>query len=146
MRFLYKMLIGLILFNSMLMTFSYFFPMSNIESKAHNITGDPTYTSYGNMETGIFKNMYMSALASGGVIFLGSILIGAFTGSFNLWVGIGAVVSIFVGLWNMSWGVIKGLTDSYPVVKDLVFIMSIIIGILAVMSIAEILTAQRGAD
>jgi hypothetical protein len=142
MRFLYKMLIGLILFNAMLTIFAGFFPMSSEGELAHNVTGDSAYTGYSIMNTGIFTG----AVASGGLVFAGSAIIGAITGSMNLWIGAGLVVSIIVGLWNMSWGVIKSLTDAYPIVKDLVFVMSIVIGIIAVMSIAEIITAQRGAD
>jgi len=144
MRFIYKMLLGLILFNAMLVIFAYFFPMS--PATGHDISGDTTYSNYGNIGSGLFNNMYTNAVATGGIVFGGSILVGIFTGSLNLWIGIGAIVSVFVALWNMSWGTIQNLTSSYPVVNDLIVVMSIVIGILAVISIAEVLTAQRGAD
>jgi hypothetical protein len=146
MRFIYKLLIGLILFNAMLVIFSGFFPASNQASFAKNVTTDPAYASYsGNIDTSTFTNMMLRAGVSAGAVFTGALIIGLFTSSLPLWLGIGIIVSIFVGLWNASWTVVLGITN-YPIVNDLVTVMSIIICLLVLLSIAEVLTAQRGAD
>lgn len=61
-------------------------------------------------------------------------------------VGIGAFISILCSVWMVTIGTIDEFVGSYPVVKGLILIITIVIGILAVLTVVEILTEQRGVD
>ena len=141
MRFLYKLLFGLIIFNAMLILIADFFPASVEEEKAT----DSDYSEYETIDQGLFQNMWVRALSTGGAVFGLSLIAGVLARQVALFAGIGAFIALFVGLWSGASAIITRITN-YPVVDGLMNVITICIGILMVISVIEILTAQRGAD
>lgn len=145
MRFIYKILIGLIIFNGVLIAFSPFFPASTESKHAIDVTGDDDITQYGGLDQGLFGDVWGTALSVGGVVFGASLLLGVLAKQVALFVGIGAFIAIITGLWSITNGVVVRLVN-YPIVNTLVTLIIIIIGIVGVLSVVEMLNAQRGAD
>ena len=141
MRFIYKLLLGLILFNAMILIFASYFPSSPYTGK--NITTDPTYSSFRNIgSTEMIKDMIIT---SGG-IFAVMIAIGVLTQNRVIWVGAGSLVALIAGLWRGMSGTLMPMVSQNSIVNQFYNILIISIGILAVISIIEILTGQQGAD
>lgn len=140
MRFMYKLLLGLIIFNSMLVIFSYYMPHSTAQYGAENITSD--YSSYrtANIEsyiTRIFSDpssliLFAILMGIGG---LGSLFAGIHTKAF---LGISLVFSFVMYVLDGSLNVFTNMTN-YPVVSGLFSFMLILIGIVFFLSIGDAL-------
>lgn len=145
MRFIYKILIGLILFNGILIAFSDFFPESTESEHAIDVADTESISDYGNLNQGLFGSMWTDALAVGGSVFGLAILMGVLAKQVALFAGIGAFMAVLTGLWSATNGVVTKLVD-YPIVNSVVTLIIIVIGIISVFSVIEMLNAQRGAD
>lgn len=147
MRLIYRLLIGLILFNAVLFIFAQeFFPATSEGQDAIDPTNITTYSDYEQLEEGAFAAAFTNAIFVSSFILGGSVLAGLWTKNLALWIGIGAFMSVLIALWNVAWGTVVRLTGEYEVVSYFITVMSIIIGILAVLTVVEILTGQRGLD
>jgi len=145
MRFLYKLLLGLIIFNAMLILFSGYFPDSGQETYA--TTPDDGYTGYKSFQNAnIFSTMWTSGLTTGVAVFGMALLFGVLAKQVALFAGIGAFIAVFTGLWAGASGVIFNMTNAYPMVHGLAIIITICIGVIAVFSVVEMLNGQRGMD
>ena len=147
MRFVYKILIGLLIFNSMLLLFAPFFPVetTTISESATNITSDSEFTSYQNIgSAGMIGNMILT----GGGVFAGAIVLGLLTQQLGLFIGAGSFIALISGLWVGASGVIVPIlqiADNW-IVMAMYSLITVIIGIVAVIAVVEMFTAQQGGD
>lgn len=147
MRFLYKILIGLIIFNGVLVLFgSEFFPHTTYDEKAVDVVNTTEVSGFRTLDQYLFEDAWSTAGTVGLAIFGVSLVIGYLTRNLALFIGIGAFISILCSVWMVTIGTIDEFVGSYPVVKGLILIITIVIGILAVLTVVEILTEQRGVD
>ena len=146
MRFVYKILIGLILFNGMLMIFSSYFPASTATTEYGNVadvTGEETFTQYRGF-TGY--GVLMDALATGAAVFTLTIVLGLASRNLPLFIGVGAFMAILSGLWVATTSIFTKMFESTPTVGSLYILITIVIGVVATFSVIEIFTGQAGAD
>ena len=144
MRFIYLVLLGLIIFNGVIIAFSDFFPLANQDVHAVNVT-DEYGDSYGNLNQGLFGSVWADAISVGGAVFGLAILLGVLAKQVALFAGIGGFIAVLCGLWSATNGIVTNITN-YPVVNTLVTIIIIVIGIIAVFSVIEMLNAQGGVN
>ena len=145
MRFIYKILFGLIIFNALIILFSGFFVGTLETDKAVDVAGNSTLSQYKDVDQGLFSNMWTNALLVGSAVFSLSILLGVLAKQVALFAGIGAFVALVTSVYSSVNSVIGGLGD-YPIVSGLITIVTIVIGLIAVFSVIEMLNAQRGVD
>jgi len=147
MRFLYKVLIGLIIFNGVLILFSDFFPYSGEGEQAYDVLkeGEEGFESEYKLDEGLFGGVLTDAVGVAGTVLASAVIIGILSHQVTLFVGVGAFIAVVSGLWVTTNGVLTKLAN-YPIVNGLVTIITIVIGILAVLTVVEIFTAQRGVD
>lgn len=146
MRFIYKILLGLIIFNSMLVFLAGFFAINGVnpveENAAYNFTDDPDYQSY--IITGdIFDVTTLS-------IFGVSITIGLISSALlHSPVPLGACFfsGFIAALYIKSAGVIGNLAPSGNwIISGIITLVGIAIGLIAAFTIIEFFAGQAGAD
>lgn len=146
MRFIYKVLMGLILFNICLFVFTPFFPSSSTQGQ--DLTEDGSLSSYeGWGSESMFSSIILTFLGVSTGIFAVSIAAGIASQQFGLFLGVGGFISIVAGLAASSYRVINQVTNmaDNSIISTLVSATMIMIGIIAVLTIVEMFTAQRGA-
>lgn len=141
MRFVYILVIGLFAFNMILLTTADFFPKTEYDAFATNTTGNVEYGKY----EGGFANIVLPAVAASFTTFIGAVLIGIATKNVGLYTGIGMFMSILTGLW-VGVSNILGELFKAAYVRDIYLVISICVGILATISIIEMLTGQQGGN
>lgn len=150
MRNIYFILLGLIIFNGVLIALAGFFPYSIYETEtvAYNVTNAYGET-YGSMDQGIFGLMFNtitgSALTTGIAIFGVAILAGVLSKQVALFIGIGAFISVLCTTWVVVNGIVTKLAN-YAIVNTLVTLIIIAIGFVALLSVVEMLNAQGGVN
>ena len=143
MRFIIKLMIGLILFNAMIVIFSGFMPHPTIQNNAVNVTEE--YGGYKTINIGnTIKNILLTPDNAG--IFITLLGVGALAGIFSgmniaLYLGISIVLGILLTVLNGTLKVFIFL-DNYPVVSALFSVMLIIIGIIAILSVGDTLMSR----
>ena len=150
------MLLGLIIFNSVLIIFSgYFVYMPTDPSGPYgaiDVSGDPDIAKYG--EVGSIGSFLGALFSSGetlwiiGIIIVGSGFIGYFTGgakNLPLALGIGLFLSMVVALFNTTKNVFFQIPPA-GVVSSLTAVIFIGIGLLTVWTVGEMLLGSRGVD
>ena len=153
MRFIYKLLIGLILFQGLtvLFTASYagvsIFPATGYDPSTINVTEQ--YGGY-TLDRGPIALMGMifpaSALAAMGAIGATSLILGLLAKSI-VPLGAGAFVAIITGLYIGASGILFNIDPTNnPIISGLITIVGIVIGIIVVFSVAEMFVGQSGAD
>ena len=144
MRMIYKILMGMILFNSMLIMFSPFFPSTGLEEKASDTS--TTYAEYEPTNPATLLGLIFSANAVAAMGVIGGISIIATLVSKSLVpLGVGAFAAIVTGMYIGASNIFLNLTDS-PTVNGLVTIIGIMIGILTVFTAAEAVMGQQGVN
>ena len=147
MRFIYKLLIGLIIFNSMLLLFAGFFPVetTTISESATNITSDSDFTSYQNIgSASTIGNMILT----GGGVFAGAVVLGILTQQLSIFIGAGSFIGLITALWVGASGVIVPIlqmADNW-IVLAMYSLITVIIGIVAVIAVVEMFAGQQGGD
>jgi hypothetical protein len=145
MRLIFKILLGLIIFNALLVMTSNVFTYESTGVSGENITGGTTYTSFKNMSLGeVFLNFI---IISGGVF--GITLVVSFFGSnapLGQMIGAGSVIAIITGLWGSLTQPFQSLTAGDPYVSQIYNLFIICVGIVAVMSVIEIFTGKGDVD
>lgn len=140
MRFIYLLLLGLVIFQGMLVTLSPFFPGATEHEYSMDVQSE--LQEYGNLSSSqMFSSMWATALTAGGAIFGVSLLIGVFSRNLPLFAGIGAFIGLLTGLWVSTASILTPIT-SYPYVSGLFAIITIATGIIATFSVVEMLTGQ----
>lgn len=156
MRFIYKLLFGLIIFNACIMLFSGMFnyaSVSDLDEDAVDVEDEygDTYGNPGNLWSGIVSNLFsLPSIAALLIIFAGSGVVGKFTSgnySLTLVTGIGLFIGLLSALWISTFQTITEITSSYGLLLNgLVSIITIVVGLLMVFSIIEMLVGQHGVN
>lgn len=141
MRFIFQLLIGMILFNAMLIIFApYFDNPSFVEGV--DVTESDSFTDYEELNImGILQGFIGTFLLSFFItLFMGKLIGG------NIPVGqlLGAclVVSIFVGLWSGLSNPLVGIAGSYPTIMPFYTIFTVVLGVVVMISVVEIFTGK----
>lgn len=141
MRFIFQLLLGMILFNAMLMVFSPYFPSHTIVSGV-DVVNQSNIIAYQNYDVrpilenffGVFIGTFFVSIfigyVSGGTLPLGQLL------------GASLVISVFVGLWNGLTSPLVGIASSFPSVAPFYTIFTIVLGIVVMISVVEIFTGK----
>jgi hypothetical protein len=152
MRFIYVVLIGLVVFNAMLMLFASSF---NQRSGLDDVGVDTASTldDYGDIANAmsfigglinwpLFIGMFTGFLAAG---FLNRFAGGTY--STTLILGVGLFASIISSLWFKTFETINQITGQYgDMLNGIVAIITIAIGLLVVFTVTEFFTGQQGAN
>ena len=151
MRKLYLAIIFLMLFNSFLVLTAVFFD-GNVEYSAVNITSDSEFSDYqdfgniGNIILVMLQNPVTWGLIA--IVTVSSGVVGYFTGGAKnvaLYLGIGLFISVLTGLFSSSITVLTN-NQTNPLVLGTVNMISVILSLLFVFTIAEMLSGQGGVD
>ena len=145
MRFIYKVLIGLVIFNGMVLALTSFFPYTLEAEHATDIVQDSNLDGYESLSPAIFSSIWGQAGAVALGIFVGSLAIAIISQQYALFIGIGAFISFITMIWSLTSSIVLKM-GNYPIVNSILTIILICIGIISVLSIVEMLNAQRGAD
>ena len=151
MRFFYKLIIGLILFNSFLIIFSNPSLIPNVTThNAKDISGDANYSTYKYDLRAVIGNVIGNNIVTVGTLFgvllTAGAVISIFTGiNMPLYIGISLIVSIVSSLYMMMMDVFTDLMN-YPIVSAIWVLLTIIIGIYFVFSLGDILLGRSDAD
>lgn len=146
MKFLYKIVLGLMLFNSILLLFSGFFPTDTDQYDAINITGDSDYQDY--KITGGFFSFGLDSITLGAgafAVFFSFGLLASWAMKSPVPIGAGLFSGLIAGLYVGPAVVIYNLTDNI-IVTGIIGIISIAIGVLAFIAIIEMFSGTGGAN
>jgi len=146
MKFLYKVILGLLLFNSILLLFSGFFPTDTSQYNAINITEDADYNEY-KITGDIFKlDSYGIYLGVGSVISFTLIgVIAAYAFRSPVPVGAGLFSSLVSSLWISTSSVLSSLNlTSNPIISGMISLIGICIGVLCFIAIIEMFSGTGG--
>ena len=145
MRIIYKVLLGLIIFNVMLVVFANFFPGEE------TVTGTDTTTTLAGYKNFSTASMISNAILTGGGVFA-AVVVGSFllkgsipTGQF---IGAGSIIALIAGLWAVTSAPILSIVNSYGGAYGMIFydVLVICIGIITVFGIAEIFTGRGDVE
>ena len=152
MRFIFKLALGMIIFNAMLIMLGQYFPDANDITTKNPMTDDPNVDK----EVGEYKSLNKGTITNWIIdfagIFGGTVLIGAlasklagFTISINQFIGASLIISIFFSLWNGFTSPLVGISESMGLTTwyDLFLIL---FGIIVILSVAEIFTGKGDID
>ena len=156
MRFIYMILIGMVVFNGCLMlladSFNYAADTS-LDENAVNVSElyGASYGNPGNLWSGVVNNLFsIEAITALLLIFGTSGIIGKFTGgqySLTLITGVGLFIGIISALWISTFKTINSIVGGYgSLLNGMVSIITVAIGIIIVFSIIEIFTGQQGVN
>ena len=141
MRFVFQLLLGMVLFNAMLIYFSPFFP-SNPNYQAVDITESDRFSNYLNLNIGSLLSGFFTAFITS--FFITALIGFIFSGNLPIAQLLGAslVISVFVGLWNGLTSPITSILSSFPDVFPLYTIFTIALGVVLMFSVIEIFTGK----
>lgn len=149
MKFIYVLILGLVLFNGFLLAFSSFFPQSAYGPENPNVANVANETVTSSYSGGIVNlgSFGVDALLTGGVT-MGAIisfaLLGAIIGrgqNLPLWLGVGVIIGLISSLWLITTKVFTPMFG-YPVVREIYTVITIVIGILVILGLADIVTLR----
>ena len=146
MRIIYKLLIGMLIFNGV------YLALSPVFNTAEFTADDPSgienverYKSMGGLDIG-------TMLVTGVGTFIGAIVIGAFSfGSVSISLGTiiatSTIVGLLAGLWRGASGIFEPmLAMGGNTASDFYTIFVIVLGIIITLTIAEMFGGQSGVD
>lgn len=139
MRFIFKVVIGMIIFNALLFLFASTFATTGNQGK--DIDATDSELGY-KIDSDQF--VYSLLLSGGGVFIIGGIA--ALITRNSIWVGVGALMAIIFGLWSAGSGNIGELFNEYPLANTLWNILNIIFGVIATIAVVEIFTGRSSDD
>jgi len=152
MRFIYKALLFMLLFNAFLFMFSDVFE-TEVDYNPQDPSANEAISNYGEVNnfSTIIKTFLTSkaSLAIIGVVFATALaskwLIGGKL-STTLLIGVGAFVGIIVALYNASVQVMLNIANSNSYIDETVTIIQIIFGIIIVFTVVEMFVGQQGVN
>lgn len=140
MKLLYKLLLGALIFNSMLVLFSAFFISSPISEGAINVSSDPTYAEYKLSENSIVSMSGLSVSVMGISFALGAIASWLMKSPIPIGVGLfGSIIALFAGPAAIIYQLDP--THNY-IVAGLIGTIGVGIGILAAIAVIGMFTQQ----
>ena len=146
MRFIFKLALGMIIFNAMLIMLGSYFPTHSTYS-TKDVTSDATVSTWGNLDEGTITGF----IISGAEIFIAIILAGGilklagFTLPIGMFIGAGIVITLFLTLWLGYTSPIVGISKDMGIYNWYNLFM-ILFGIIIMMSVAEIFTGKGDID
>lgn len=147
MRFLVKLILGMILFNAFIVIFAQFIPNESLTPNAKNITDDYGGYKAQNMGSAILNVLNPLNNPDSSAIFILLMATGGLAGVLSgrntpLYLGIALVLGLIIYIFNGTIKIFIMETESYPVVSALLSVMLIIIGIIAILSIGDVLMSR----
>ena len=153
MRFIIKVLLGLIIFNAMLIIFGPYFPAqtTGVNETAVDVSGTSRYNTLGNLGS---SGTIISMILTGAGIFGATVLLGGLTSRLTgiknfptgMFMGAGIIISIVASLWVGLSAPLISITSSYPAIGAFYNVLVVCIGVVAVFSVAEIFTGKGDTD
>jgi hypothetical protein len=150
MRFIFQLLIGMILFNAMLIMFSPYFSTQREGSTYNPVNISDTSPGTVGEKLGGYQNLNILDLLSGFfATFVTSFFIFTFIGFISggslplaQLLGISLVVSVFTSLWGTLSNPLVSIADEFPAVAPFYTIFTIVLGVVVMISVIEILTGK----
>jgi len=146
MRIIYKLLIGMLLFNGVYLALSPVFNTADLSAvDPSDIDNVDQYKGMGGLDIG-------TMLVTGVGTFVGAIVIGAISfGSVSISLGTiiaaSTIVGVLAGLWRGASGIFEPmLAMGGSTVSDFYTIFVIVFGIIITLTIAEMFGGQSGVD
>ena len=141
MRFIFQLLLGMIFFNAMLIFFGSYFPSHSIATGV-DVVNNTNFSNYQSLNIegllyGFFRTFVFTFFVS---IFVGYVSGGTLPLAQLL--GASLVISVFVGLWNGLTSPLVGIANSFPTIMPLYTVFTIVLGIVAMISVVEIFTGK----
>ena len=154
MRFIFQLLLGMIIFNGMLIAFTPYFKTQQAGSTYSPInisdTGTPLgqnlskyqslniegllFSFFGYFIASFFITLFVARLVSGGNLPTAQLL------------GACLVVTIFTSLWGTLSTPLLGIAGSFPSIAPFYTIFTIILGVVVTISVVEIFTGKGSED
>lgn len=145
MKFVYVVLLGLVIFNGLLLAFADFFP--NSTEAEHGVDVIDELGSQGNIGDQLFETIISNGLTMSLSLFaIGTTIALFLTKQVGLAIGLGIFISIVGTLWNATSSVIFDLGGKDPILVNMIDIMTIVIGLILVFTIVDIFTGQRSVN
>ena len=138
MRFIFKLLIGLIIFNAFLFLFSTNFGM--VDSGGEDIVGSGA-SGFDINSSGFAYGV----ITTGGGIFIVGIIATILTKN-PVWTGAGALMGLIFSLWTGTTTTIGSLLAGYDEALYLWTIISVVTGVIATIAVVEIFTGRSVDD
>jgi len=141
---IHLILLGMVIFNAMLITTASFFPATIYESGAEDIVNSSNYSSYRelNSPTDLIGAFFSTeSLAAIGGIF-GVAIVGTVLSRNLIPMGIGGGLALFTGIYISVSKVFLGLSDN-PIILAFITIIGIGIGLILVMDAMEALKGRQ---
>lgn len=148
MRFIFKILLGLVIFNAMLVFFAPYFPSQTTGANESAVDIGGTLGGYKQLDQDFLISLFVdSVFIFGSVLVIGG-LASFFVKNFptGLFMGAGVIIAIVSSLWKNLTSPMISLAGSYPAVEPLYNLLVICIGVIATFSIAEIFTGKGDVD
>ena len=146
MRIIYKILIGMLIFNGVYLALAPAFDTATFSAV------DPEGMDYATDYKNIGGINIADMLITGVGVFTGAIVVGALSrGSVSISlgtiIGTSTIVSIIAGLWRGMSGVFEPmLAMGGSIASDFYTIFIIVLGILVALTISEMFSGQSGVD
>jgi hypothetical protein len=147
MRFLVKLIIGMLLFNAFIVIFAQFIPNESLSPNAKNITGEYGGYKAQNMGSAVLNALNPINNPDSSAIFILLMATGGLAGVLSgrntpMYLGIALILGLIIYIFNGTVKIFVLETNKYPVVSTLFSVMLIVIGIIAILSIGDILTGR----
>lgn len=145
MKFIWMLLIGMVMFNGFLLAFGSFFPQSPYESGLYedrNITRNETFDAYKKPGILNLNVIGISFIGIGGMSLLVTGLITLITKNMQ-YIAAGAIVALVSTLWTATASVFTDMMNSYPILGTVYTLVSIAIGITVAILVLGIFTGQE---
>lgn len=146
MRIIYKILLGMLIFNGLYLALAPAFDTATLDANDPESMTDATkYKNVGGIN---LADMLITGIG----VFTGAIVIGALSrGSVSISlgtiIGTSTIVSIIAGLWRGTSGVFQPmLAMGGSIASDFYTIFLIVLGILVALTISEMFSGQSGVD
>jgi len=150
MRFVTQVLIGLIVFNAMLILTAPFFPTTYVEETPYgavNITSDTNYSQYGEFSIDFWGILFGSGglgFATMGTSLVLGVLWTAYSKDLKP-LGIATFAGLVTTLFITAASVLYSISQNVYI-QGLIAIIGVIIGILIAFTMAEAMMGQTGVD
>ena len=149
MKFIYKFILGLFLFNAMLILVASLVPHATLQHGAVDIN-DSRYTNYStmNLEHTLITIFIDNPWGLGIFLALSLLGVGGVLSGRNtpLFLGIAILIGFFIYMLTGTLNVVLSSVNDYPLVKILVNIILIVIGFVAILSVGDMLTSRSDVN
>lgn len=145
MRFIFKLLLGIIIFNAFLFIFTAEFGGSGGQDITD--TGDGSdATKPGNLGYDITSSSFaVAVITAGGGIFVFGALASIFTRN-HAWTGAGAICGVIFSLYIIGMSSVSSLFQSYEFALHIWTIFSFCFGVITMIAVVEIFTGRSVDD